>query len=124
MKINSLLFYTGILAMVVGLLFVVLPAGLLAVFGLVTDAAGILMARYFGGAFLAFGVVVWFVRSAIDEDEQRAILLPLVICGLIGAGITLFGQLSGGVNALGWLVTTVFLLFSLGYGWLLVGKRG
>jgi hypothetical protein len=124
MKLNNLLGYTGLLAMLAGLLFLFLPAAMMGIFGLATDEAGTLMARYFGGAFLAFGVVIWFIRPAIDEGEHRAILLPLVICGLIGAAITLFGQFSGGVNALGWIVMVVFVLFSAGYGWMLANPKG
>lgn len=100
-----------------GLPFLLIPAQANGLFGLFTDEAGLLITRYFGGAFISFGILLWFVRDAIDADEQRSIFVPLMLCGFLGAGIALVGQLSGLVNAWGWLVIAIFAGIGLGFGW-------
>lgn len=117
MKLHTFLGLTGLFAMLGGLPFLLFPESSIAVFGLSTDPAGLLLARYFGGAFFSFGILVWYVRPAIDPDEHRHILLPLMICSIAGAVIALVGQFSGLVNPLGWAVVVVFVLFSLGLGY-------
>ena len=117
MKLSTFLGVTGAFAILGGLPFLLFPESSIALFGLSTDPAGLLLTRYFGGAFFSFGVLVWYVRAAIDPDEHRHILVPLIICSIAGAVIALVGQFSGLLNALGWVPVLLFILFALGLGY-------
>lgn len=117
MDVRKFLGLTGVLAILGGLPFLLIPEQANALFGLVTDDAGTLITRYFGGSFMSFGILIWFVRDAIDADEHRTIFVPMMICGFLGAGVGLIGQLSGLANAWGWLPVVLFSVIGLGFGW-------
>lgn len=116
MSLRRYLGLAGILTILGGFPFVFFPVEAIGFYGLKTDHAGILITRYFGAAFVSVGVLLWFVRDAIDPDEHRFILFPLMLCGLIGALISLIGQLSGLMNGWGWVAVGLFAGIGLGFG--------
>ena len=118
MNLKTILSIAGIAAIVFGVVYLLFPAQAIGVFGLTTNEAGILITRYFGGTFLSFGLVVYFVKAAIDPGEHTAIVRPLFLVSVVGVVVSLLGQLGGIVNGLGWLVVLVFVAFSLGFGFL------
>ena len=122
MKLNSLMGLTGVGGILTGLVFMVLPEPALGIYGLSTDAIGLLITRYFGAAFFAFGLVIWFFRKVVDESEKETATLPLFFAALVGLLVSLGGQISGLVNPVGWAVVGVFAFFVLGYGLLQVRK--
>ena len=117
MSLRRYIGLAGILAILGGFPYIFFPVQAIGFFGLVTDDPGIIMTRFFGAAFLSFGVVLWFVRDAIDPDEHKFILTPLMICGLISALVALTGMLSGLLNNWGWLVLALNAGIGLGFGY-------
>jgi hypothetical protein len=115
-KLKTILNIAGIAASIFGLIYLIFPVQAIAMFGLTTNDAGILITRYFGGSFLSFGLVLYFVKVAIDPDEHRAIVRPLFLVSVIGLIVALLGQFSGIVNGLGWLVVLGFAAFAVGFG--------
>jgi hypothetical protein len=56
MRLNTLLLLAGLLALLFGLGFLLVPGPLLAGYGVTADPAAILMARFFGAALVQLGL--------------------------------------------------------------------
>ena len=122
MKLGTVLTVNAIIALLFGLGFVLAPAATLAPYGLTTDDSGILVARLFGAAVLGYAVLTWSARNSEESAARRAIVLALFLSFGIGLVVSLVGQLSGLVNALGWSTVAIYLVFTLGYGYFQFAK--
>lgn len=61
----------------------------------------------------------WFGRTVEKSIARKAIILHLFVYDGIALVATLFIQLSGGLNILGWSIVFVYLFFPVGFGYLL-----
>lgn len=116
MKLGTLLTIKAIVCLVFGVLFVLLPATTLSIFGMTAGPTGILMAGFFGATFIGIGLICWLGRRE-DLKALRNVTLSLFIADAVGTIVALMGQLSGVPNTLGWLVFALWLFFALGLGY-------
>jgi hypothetical protein len=124
MRLSYLFTIAAVLSLLYGLGFVILPEQLLSIYGIPTDAGGLLFARLFGAALTGLGVLTWLIRSADAWDALRAVLLGLVAFNMISVVVLLLAQIDGTVNALGWINVAIFLLLALGFGYFLMPRSG
>ena len=117
MKLSTLFIINTVVALLLGLGFILVPASLVSMYGVVLNDTGIHIARLLGAAYLAFAIISWMVRYSAGGSELRAILLAFFIGDMLGFVITLIDQLRGMANALGWSSVAIFLLFGLGFGY-------
>lgn len=117
MKLSTLFTVHAIVALLFGLGFVFAPAAILAPYGITTNEAGIVIARLLGAAFLGFSVIAWSARNTEESGARRAIVLGFFLGFAVSSAASLFGQLSGVGNALGWSTVGIYLLLALGYGY-------
>jgi hypothetical protein len=78
------------------------------------------MARMLGTVFFMLGVILWFARDDPGSQSLRAIILGLFVGNSIGFVVSLVGQLSSGITALGWMAVGAYLLLGLGFGYYLI----
>jgi len=123
MKLGNLLMAGAVVTLVFGLSLVLVPGGLLSLYGITVNDAGILIARLFGAAFLGFTVLNWSARKAADSEILRGIMLANLIMDAVGFIVTLLGQLAGLANALGWSSVALYLLFGLGFAYFQFMRR-
>ncbi len=116
MKISTFLIIKSVVCIVFGIGFVVLPALTGSVYEITPDPDGLIMTRFFGAAFLGIGLILWFCKDA-DWKTLKGITLSLLIADIIGFIVALSGQLSGNINALGWINVALWLFFVLGLGY-------
>jgi hypothetical protein len=116
MKLSSFLVVKAIISLVFGIAFVLIPAVMMPLYGTTLDAVGILMTRFLGACLIGIGLVCWFDRSA-DPQVLQGITLALCIGDTVGFIVALLGQLSGLLNALGWVNVVIWLLLALGLGY-------
>src|SRR3970040_1718419 len=110
MKLGNLLMAGAVVTLVFGLGLVLVPGGLLSLYGITVNDAGILIARLFGAAFLGFTVLNWSARNAADDQVLRGIVLANLIMDAIGFVVTLLGHRAGLGNTLRWrCVATYFV---------------
>jgi uncharacterized membrane protein YfcA len=107
----------SIITIVFGIGFVVKPATVLSLYGVTLDPVGAYMTRLFGAAFIVVGALLWYARKDPGSPALRAIVLGVFIGDVIGFIIALLGQLSGILNALGWLTVALYFLLALGFGY-------
>ena len=115
MRLSTLLLVAGLLAIVFGLGFLLVPGAVLPLYGLDSAPATSLMARFFGAALVNLGLAVYLLRDTRDIVVQRGLVLAGVVGSAAGAAVALIGQLSGLVNALGWSTVAIYAFLFVGY---------
>jgi hypothetical protein len=112
---NTVFLAGGILGLVFGLSFLLVPATVLPLYGLSTDPATVLMSRFFGVALFHLGMLLYLLRDIRDVASQRALVTAGVAGSAAGAAVGLMGVLGGLVNALGWSTVAIYALLLVGY---------
>jgi FtsH-binding integral membrane protein len=108
MRLNTVLLVGGLLALVFGLGFLLLPETLLPFYGVEPGPATVLMSRFFGAALVQLGTALYLVRDTREPGTQRGLALAGVVGSFVGLAVALMGQLSGLVNATGWSTVVIY----------------
>lgn len=124
MKLSTLILIMTILSLVWGAGFLLLPVQIWSLYGIDLDSGGIYMARQLGTVFFMLGAILWFTRSEPSSQSLRGIVIGLFIGNVIGFIVSLVGQLSAGISALGWVAVATYFLLALGFGYHLVKPMG
>jgi Ca2+/Na+ antiporter len=117
MKLSTLILIMALLSLLWGAGFILLPEAMWSMYGLTLNSNGIYVSRELGAVFFMLGVILWLARNIADSKTQRAIALGLFIGNVVGCIVTLVGQFSTGVNAMGWIGAVLYLLLALGFGY-------
>jgi hypothetical protein len=115
MRLNVLLLVAGLLSLIFGLAFLLIPGAMLPLYGIQPDSVSTLLSRFFGAALIQLGLTLYLVRNIQEIAARRALVLAGAIGSITGAGVALIGQLNGIVNALGWSTVFIYGLLLLGY---------
>jgi len=123
-KLSQLMIIKALVTLIFGVGFVLVPKAVMSLYGVTLDPAGAMMTQFVGAAFLLLSVVLWLARNApYSEVTLRALVLAIVIGDTIGFIVALLAQLSGVLNALGWLNVALWLLLALGFGYIRFIKK-
>lgn len=122
MRPNTVFLTAAVLALVFGLGFLLVPAMVLPVYGVATEPATVLMARFFGVALFHVGLLLYFLKDVRDPGSIRAMGLAGVSGSLAGAAVALMGVTAGVVNSMGWSTVVIYALLLLGYASCLRGR--
>jgi len=108
MKLAAFLGLAGVLGVLFGLEFLLVPEMALAQYGIPTEAHNQMQARYFGTTLLAFGLLLWLARGAQDGATQRALLFASVIGNLVGMVLSLWARFANLQNQMAWLSVAIY----------------
>lgn len=122
MKLSTVFLLNVIVAGILGLGYFLIPQQTVAPLGLNLDAGGVAVARIAGAFLIGYALISWFVRNLSEEQDRRAIVPGYVGGYLFTLLATLWAQLSGAVNGLGWINVIISLLFLLAYAYFLFVK--
>jgi hypothetical protein len=110
-----------LLSFVVGLLFALgLLLGAPTVLGLFKIKAGPaenVVAQLLGAALIVPALISWFARDVSEPGSRTAVVFPLFLFNAIGFVVSLLAVLAKTVNATGWIIVALFLVFALGFGY-------
>ena len=120
MKFKTWAMIKAVVALVFGVPMVLAPGWLFSYFGVALGSAGALPARSYGAAMLGYLMVCWFARNADKSDARKAIVVALFVYDLVGFVASLYAQLSGMMNGLGWVIVFIYLFFTVGFGCILM----
>ncbi|MEE9216433.1 MAG: hypothetical protein V3U32_03270 [Anaerolineales bacterium] len=123
MRFRTLLIINAAIALGYAIGLLVVPATMLSIYGITQGSAEILMARFFGVALTAIGLLTWLARDVTAADALRAIAIALLISDVVGATVSAQGTLSGVMSAVGWSAFGLYVLLGLGYAYFLFVKR-
>ncbi len=118
MKLCNLMATKAVIVVVFGIGFILMPTTLMSFYGLTLNPGGAVMTQLFGASFILLGILLWFAKNAPSSDVAlRAIVLAVTVGDTIGFIVALLAQLSGMMNALGWVTVALYLLLALGFGY-------
>lgn len=100
-----------------GLTCLLIPERLISLYDAEISAAGIYMTQLAGAAYLGFGVLAYQARSSKSTEFALALALAFFVQDSIGAAVSLYSQINGTFNILGWTTVVLYLLLALGYGY-------
>jgi len=115
----------SVVALLFGLGFLFLPSRALGLLGTETFVSTVLVSRLFGTAMLGLGLVLWFAKDVTDVSMQKGMGIALLVGAVTGLIVTMLGTFASHavIRTNGWAVMLVYLIFGLGYGYLLFLKR-
>jgi hypothetical protein len=116
MKLGNFLVVKAVISLAFGITFALVPAAVMPLYGATLDPIGILMTRFLGACLIGIGLICWLDRSA-DPQALRGITLALCVGDTVGFIAALLGQLSGVMNALGWVNVAIWLFLAVGLGY-------
>jgi len=122
MKLSNFLMVKAVVCFLFGIGFAVIPIKVGSIFAITLDPDGLIMARFFAAVLIGIGLILWINRNA-DWNVLNGITLSLCIADTIGFLTALVGQLTGNMNALGWIIVVIWLLFSSGLGYFRILKQ-
>ncbi|NJC96231.1 MAG: hypothetical protein C3F07_05170 [Anaerolineales bacterium] len=109
----------AIVAVAFGLAFLVVPEMVLGQFRVDPYDATRVIGQFFGTAMIALGLVLWFAKDANDPAVQRGLGIALLVSSVLGLIVNIIGVSSGVIRANGWITIVIYVLFALGYAFMI-----
>jgi cell division protein FtsW (lipid II flippase) len=124
MSYKVLFVLNALIALVCGLGFLFVPAMAVDLFGTEKYAATLFVARLFGMAVFAIGLLLWFARNITDANFQKQLGWTMFVSALIGLVIMIIGvsPASGVIRVNAWIPIVFFAFSCLGYAFMLFLK--
>jgi hypothetical protein len=122
MNYRTLFLLNSFIAFLIGAAFLVVPARVIDQFGVDNYASTKMVAQFFGTAMMAVGLLLWFAKDVSDEAVKRGMGIALLVAAVAGLVVTVIGAAGGILRTNGWIVMIVYILFGLGYAFLVFMK--
>ena len=124
MSYKVLFVLNALVALIIGLGCLAVPALVLDQFGTEKYESTVLVTRMFGMAAFTIGLLLWFSRSISDFNIQKQMGWSMFITSIIGLVVTVIGvsPASGVIRLNSWIPPVLFVLAGLGYGFMLFLK--
>jgi hypothetical protein len=120
---NTLFLVATIVEGLMAIGFIAVPSQLLGPFGVTLDRTATPFVRLLGSALLTFPVLLSYARSSADMPLKRVAVRTLFVYYLVSTVLVLMTQLSGLMNALGWIIVAVHVIFTIWFGAFLYPKE-
>lgn len=117
MKLSVLMVIKGILVSIFGIAFIAVPRELMSLYDVTLEQGGIYMTRLLGAAFILLAIMLLFAKKDTESQALRTFILAVFIGDTIGFVVALLGQLSGFINAFGWVTVALYFLLAIGFGY-------
>lgn len=102
MKFALLLRVTAVVLLLSGAAVLLFPVWVLALYGTTLTPGGLVLARSFGAAYVALGILAWQLRGTRQPVVRQGFSLGFIACFGLGFVVFFVAQLQGVYNALGW----------------------
>ena len=124
MKFKNFVLLNSLVVFLFGAAFMIRPFGpfgMTALYGVVQNSWGV--TGLLAVTLIGFGIVLSSVAYAVPEERQQLVTVALLLANLLAFAISLAQQQAIWNTGMGWVTAGVYLLFVLGYGYLLVKGR-
>ena len=122
MSYRILFVINALVAIAFGLAFLFVPTMVLLRFGVDEYASTRLVVQFFGTGLLTVGLLAWFAKNVSEPGSQTGMCIALLVGSVAGLVMSIIGTATGLIRSLGWLAIVIYVLFVLGYGFLLFLK--
>ena len=123
MNYRIMFFINALVAVAFGMGFLIFPSVVLNQFDVDDYASTRTVAQFFGTAMLALGLLLWFAKDVTEAGMQKGMSIALLVGAGGGLIVTFLAMTSRVMRSNGWLVLVIYLLFGLGYAYLVFLKR-
>ena len=117
---NTLFLVALIVEALFGLGLTLVPDAMMGSFGVTLDPAATTFARLFGSALISFPFLLWFARKSDKLEFKKGAAYSLFAYYLVSTVLFVTAQLAGQMNALGWGVIGLHLVFIVWFGYFLI----
>jgi hypothetical protein len=117
---NTLFLVALIVEAIFGIGFIFVPAKLLSPMGVILNETSTTFARLFGSAIISFPILLYFARKSDKADFKKGVVNSMFVYYLLSAALLLITQLNGQMNAMGWSVVGLHVLFTLWSGYFII----
>lgn len=123
---NTLFLVYLIIEAIFGIGFLFVPDLVMGPMGVTLDETSTTLARMFGSLLISIPVLVFFARKSSSTEFKRGVIYCCFIYLLASTVILVITQIKGLMNAMGWSIVIIHLLFVLWFGYYLLkpGKIG
>jgi len=119
---NTLFLFSMVVEAIFGIGFIFAPDRLLGPMGVTLNEAATTFARLFGSAIISFPVLLYYARKSDKSEFRKGVVKCMFIYYIASTILLLITQLNGQMNAVGWSVVGLHLLFTLWFGRFLLKK--
>ena len=117
MIVKRLLQLNLFVSIVIAIAFLLAPRLTLALYGMAGDDNLYAIAQYFGTTHVAFAILLWLALRTNESQLLRFIVVSFFAGDLAGSLVLFIAQMRGLMNASGWALVGLSLLFAFGYGY-------
>lgn len=121
MSYKFLFVLNAIVVFAAGMVLLFVPSTGLAQFNMDARVPEVFLTRVIGAALASLGLVLWFVKDA-NEAVQRNLGMASLAASVLGLVVTLMGVISGIIRVNSWIPILAFVLFGVGYAFMLFLK--
>lgn len=118
MSYRTLFLINSFIAFLLGAAFLFAPSMAIDQFGVDNYASTKMVAQFFGTAMIALGLLLWFAKDITIETVQKGMGIALLVGAVAGMVVTVIGTAGGILRTNGWMAILVYVLFGLGYAFL------
>jgi len=122
MNYRIMFLINALIAVLLGLAFLVMPSRVLGQFGVDEYAATKLISQFFGTAMLGLGLLLWFAKDVTEENLQKGMGIALLVGAAAGLVITVMGKTSGILRSNWWIALVLYALLGVAYAYLVFVK--
>lgn len=119
---NTLFLVYLVVEAIFGIGFIFAPALLMGPMGVTLDETSTTFARMLGSALISFPVLLFFARKSDKAEFKKGVVYSMLIYLLISTIILLITQLNGLMNAMGWSIVILHLVFTFWFGYFLINR--
>ena len=117
---NTLFLVYLIVEAIFGIGFLFVPGLMMDPMGVTLDETSTTFARMFGSLIISIPVLLFFARKSSSSEFKRGVVYCIFIYLLASTIILLITQLKGLMNAMGWSIVILHLVFMLWFGYYLI----
>jgi hypothetical protein len=121
MKFKNFVLLNSLLLFLFGAAFLFRPFDMRALYGVVQNGWGV--TGLLAVTLIGFGIVLSSVAYTVPEERQQPVTVALLLANLLAFAISLAQQQAIWNTGTGWVTAGVYLIFVLGYGYLVVKGR-
>ncbi len=119
---NTLFLVYLIVEAIFGIGFLFVPGLLMGPMGVTLDETSTTFARMVGSLIISLPVLLFFARKSISSEFKRGVVYCIFTYLLASTIILLITQIKGLMNAMGWSVVILHLVFLLWFGYYLINQ--
>jgi len=117
---NTLFLVYLIFEAIFGIGFILVPGTLMGPMDVTLDETSTTFARLFGSLIISIPVLMFFARKSVSLEFKRGAVFCVSVYLLASTIILLVTQLKGLMNAMGWSIVIMHLVFLLWFGYYLI----